>query len=216
MALIVCIVSGNFNLLTINTMKTFFTILVITIISFGAFAQFEQGNMLVGGAVGAKFNTEKTKFEGTTDTDGKFTEFTLSPQFGYFVINNLAVGGGLDLTLQSYKPDGLDGKSTATLLLFSPFARYYFRPGIFLQSKFHLGSRKYKNDIGQNTNESKNGVSGWSLGAGYAAFLNDNVAIEPMLGFESLSYKDKDSNQNVKDISSGIFLRVGFQIYLRK
>jgi outer membrane protein len=200
----------------ITSMRKLFFTLLVTLASMSAFAQFQQGRMLVGGNVGLELKTNKTKFDGSTDTNGKYTSFSLEPQFGYFVIDNLAVGAGLNLTLSSWKPDGSDGKSTSSLIALSPFARYYFGPGIFGEAKVLLGASKDKDDFGGNTDEKKFNVTGLSLGAGYAIFLNDNVAIEPMIGYETIGYKNKTSGEpDYKDIDSGLFVRVGFQIYLK-
>jgi hypothetical protein len=195
--------------------KTLFTLLVV-LGSMSAFAQFEQGTMLVGGDFGLEFSTEKSKYNNQTNTEGKGSSFTLEPQFGYFVIDNLAVGGELGVSLSSWKPEGSDGKSSSTTITIAPFVRYYFEPGVFLEGKYAIGSSKFKDDYFGDVEESKYGVSGWSLGAGYAIFLNDNVALEPMLGYQSMTLKNKTSGEpEVKGITSGLFARIGFQIYLR-
>jgi outer membrane protein len=195
--------------------KTIFTLLVV-FASFGAFAQFEQGTMLVGGDFGVEFTTSKTKFDGQTETNGKYTEFSLSPNFGYFVIDNLAVGANLGLSMSSYKPEGFDGKSTGTSLTFGPFVRYYFPMKIFLQGSVGIGTMKSKDDFGGDVDEEKFSLFGTQLGAGYAIMLNDNVALEPMVGFQSLAQKNKTTGEpEYKNVDSGLFLRLGFQIYLR-
>jgi outer membrane protein len=195
--------------------KTIFTLLV-TLASFGAFAQFEQGTMLVGGEFGVGFSTSKTKFDGRTDTNGKSTDFTLNPNFGYFIIDNLAVGAELGVMLNSYKPENTDGKSTETALTFGPFVRYYFPVKIFLQGSAGIGTSKTKDDYNGDVDEDKFSIFGSSLGAGYAIMLNDNVALEPMVGYESIAYKNKTSGEPAyKNVNSGLFLRLGFQIYLR-
>jgi hypothetical protein len=195
--------------------KTIFTFFVV-FLSMTAFAQFERGTMLVGGNFGLEFSTSKTKFDGQTETDGKSTSFSFDPQFGYFVIDNLAVGGALGVSLSTFKPDGSDGKYSSTSLTISPFARYYFDPGIFVQASVGLGTMKSKNDFGGDVDENKYAISALSLGAGYAIFLNDNVALEPMIGFQSITQKNKTSGEpEFKNIDSGLFVRLGFQIYLR-
>lgn len=191
-----------------------FTILVIVMCgAFGAYAQFEQGRMLVGGTV--EFNTlvNKSKFGGTTVTNGRQTSFSLAPQFGYFVIDNLAVGAALDLNLSKYKSDDGDYESTSTSIEFTPMVRYYLPQGIFFQGQFGFGTGKDKVDNG-NTDDDKYNITSWGLSAGYAYFLTDNVALEPQLGYGGTGYKDKDSSG--KDIYNGLFIRLGLQVYLGK
>ena len=88
--------------------------------------------------------------------------------------------------------------------------RYYLPQNIFFHGEFGLGSSKSKNE--PNNAESKSSVFSWGVATGYALFLNNNVAIEPMLGYGATSYKDKDTKD--KDINNGFFIQVGFQVYL--
>lgn len=187
------------------------TILAIMMFgALGAFAQFNQGRMLVGGSVGFNVSTDKYKSNGTSVTNGKATSFSLAPQFGYFVINNLAVGAAVDLSLYKWTDEfDNDDDYTQTSIALQPFVRYYLPQGIFFQAQAGIGTSKSK--FGNN-NDSKYNTSSFALSAGYALFLTDNVSVEPILGFRIAGEKDKDSD--VKNIDSGIFLRVGFQIYL--
>jgi hypothetical protein len=197
--------------------RTFFTLLILACASMSALAQFEQGKMLVGGNFGLEFSTSKSKYNNQTSTNGKSTSFSLEPRFGYFVINNLVVGGELGLGLSSFKYDGEDDKWTSTAITIGPFVRYYFQPGIFVEGKYAIGTMKTKDDdfVGD-VEEYKYSLSSVSLGAGYAYFLNENIALEPMIGFQSSGQKNKTNGEpDVKTIDSGLFIRVGFQIYLR-
>ncbi|MFZ5972599.1 MAG: outer membrane beta-barrel protein [Bacteroidota bacterium] len=176
------------------------------------FAQFNQGRILTGGSVGFSTDTNKSKANSTTTTNGRSTSFTLSPNAGYFVIDNLAVGAALEIFANSYKPDGNGSKSNQSSLSIAPFVRYYLSPGIFFQGQYAVGAGKNKYSVGNTNVEEKYGISAVSLGAGYAHFLNDHVAIEPFIGYRSSSLKDKDDDS--KNIDSGLFLNVGLQVYL--
>lgn len=176
-----------------------------------AFAQFNKGRMLVGGAVGFQTTTEKQTSTITTPTIKENT-FSLSPNFGYFVIDKLAVGLNFNLsnTTEKYSGGGYDYKFTTQSFIASPFVRYYFGPGIFAQGQYGIGSAK----SGDDSNTTKYSESQWSLGVGYAYFLNDNVAIEPSVKYQSSVLKEK--GQDTKDTNSGIAINIGFQIYLGK
>ena len=172
-------------------------------------AQISQGVMLVGGSLG--FQTVKEKYEsGSVSVDaGSGTGFSLAPQFGYFFIDNLAGGVVLDFASSSFEPDGGE-KQTSTDITFGPFARYYFG-NIYAHAQIGFGSSKF--DFGGGS-ESKYSLSQWGIGAGYAAFLNSSVAIEPMIMYQSHTETDKDSDPEIKDKFSGIGIRIAFQIYL--
>jgi hypothetical protein len=168
--------------------------------------------MLVGGSLGFSTQTEKTKYDGNTQTDGKWTSFSLEPQFGYFVITNLAVGASLDLGLSKWK-DEADGDDdySVTSIEFTPTVRYYLLQNIFFQGQVGIGTAKYKYGSG-NIDEDKYSTLSFALAAGYAYFLSDNVVIEPMIGYGSNRETKKDTD--VKNINNGLFLRVGLQVYL--
>ncbi len=138
-------------------------------------AQTEKGTYLLGG--GASFQT----------SDGN-SAFTLSPNVGYFFINNFAAG----LRLSVYATDGYHAYTVG------PFARYYFGTST---------SGKFFGQAGINVGGAKNTDSevGVGVGVGYALFLNKSIALE------TAAYYDKTGH------SKGLFtLGVGFQIHLRK
>lgn len=195
-------------------MKKVAILLAVCCISTVAFAQFEKGNKLVGGSFGLSFTTDKTKDDGTTYTNGHYVRFSLDPQVGYFVINNLAIGGTFGFSTESYKEDGSDYKSVDNEITIQPFVRYYLPQRVFFQGNFIAGNAKNKITNNGNTDETKYGVSGWSLSAGYAFLLNDHVAIEPQLGYSGKGYRNKEND--VKYLDNGLYIRVGFQIYLGK
>lgn len=189
------------------------TILAIAMCAtIGAYAQFNQGRMLVGGSLAFQSVTNKSKFNGQSTTEGKNTDFSIAPQFGYFVIDNLAVGATLDFGLSKWKDDDGDYKSTATSFEFQPTVRYYLPVGVFFQGQFGVGGGKYKEEDDGDSDEEKFNRTSFAGAVGYAFFLNDNIAIEPMIGYGSTidNYKDLD----YKDINNGLFLRIGVQAYL--
>jgi hypothetical protein len=178
-------------------------------------AQFKKGTMLVGGSFGFSSVADKNKTDNTTVVNGRTTSVGLSPQFGYFVIDNLAVGGNLDLQLSRYKQKSAgDFNSTGSQFSFGPFVRYYFKPGIFVHGAFGAGAARTKFTSSTNSEKHKYGLASYTLAVGYAYFLKDNVAVEPMIGVTSSARKLSDADQKI--INSSLFLRVGFQIYLRK
>jgi hypothetical protein len=94
-----------------------------------------------------------------TNKDNK--TFVLNPTLGYFFADNLVLGASV-----SYS-------SVSKLNAFSvgPFARYYTNFGLFAHTG--LNFRHQKNVENENDLD-------FLIGLGYAAFLNDNVALEPV------------------------------------
>src|SRR6185503_1467441 len=102
-------------------MKKILIILVGVAMSTAVYAQFTKGTWMVGGNVSASFNTEKTKVGNVTTTDGTINSISVSPQLGYFVIDNLAVGAGIDLNTTTIKPQTGPNKTTISSTSFAPF-----------------------------------------------------------------------------------------------
>jgi outer membrane protein len=194
-----------------NAMKKI-TILVIAIASsFAAFAQYNQGRMLVGGSFELSTNTDKTRDGGRTITNGTRTTFNLSPRFGYFIMDNLAIGAGVGLGLSKWNSKNNGSDYNTSSISFQPFARYYLPVNVFFHGEFGVGTSTTKSEDSNFADYKYNSIN-LALGAGYALFLTDNVAVEPMLTYRfSRSKYDYD---NEKNIDSGLFLSVGFQIYL--
>ena len=180
------------------------------------FAQFEKGNLLVGGNIDFSATTQKLKASGTTSTIGKITELGLALNGGYFIINKLAVGAGISQSLKIEKPDGSSGKTTTTGFSFDPFARYYFGP-VYGQVQFGVGTGNKKVDSGTSTTETKRSIFKWSALVGYPIFLNasKSVALEPGVGFQS-KIETIDTTGKPKDLYGSIFLRAGLQVYISR
>ncbi len=191
-------------------MKKIVVTVVAVLLTVTAFAQFTtQGTLLLGGSsnLGLSFLSEKFKLSGGDFQDGdKITSFNISPQVGYFVIDNLAVGAGLDFNSTKFKND--NSQLTSSTITFGPFARYYFDK---FYAEGNVGFGSSKSDSGNG--EIKNTLSAWSIGGGYALLLSDAVAIEPQVGYLSSSTKDQSDGVNKH---SGIFISLTLFVYLSK
>lgn len=174
-----------------------------------SFGQFNKGRILIGGTGALSFKTDKSTSGNTTTTTGKTTTFSLAPTVGYFFVDNFAAGLGVSLEVDGFKSQISNTKLTSTTFQLSPFVRYYLKPGIFFQGSFGVGASKSAQS-GTTTSDRSSGVSSWSLGAGYAWFLNDYVAIEPTIGYNTTIKKEGD----FKYINGGFGINVGIQVYL--
>ena len=150
-------------------------------------AQTEQGNWLIGGNF-------------TLNTSENRTTVSLTPTAGYFVINNLAVGGNVNFSFIQ------NGENKTTQFGIGPLTRFYFgqkniRP--FAHGELNFISQKLKV---ANTTNTENGI-GYFLALGLAGFLNENVALETMAGYSHAKFKDIDGD-------GGFEMRIGFQVYL--
>ena len=152
-------------------------------------AQTAKGDWLVGGLL--DLNTAKNS-----------TTFEFSPNVGYFILNNLAIGGTL-----VYAYDKL-GDLKVTSFGIGPFTRYYFgetkiRP--FFAGDMTFEKQKFTTNAGSSTED----AFSWFLGGGAAFFINENVAVDGLLGYGHTKVTDKEG-------SAGLRLRIGFQVYITR
>lgn len=170
-------------------MKRILTTILWTAVIYSANAQTEKGDWLVGGRV-------------DLNTGENSTQIRFNPNAGYFVIDNLAMGGNFAI---DYAKSG-DVKATDFGL--GPFARYYFTKSNakpLIHTAFNYISSKVK---GPNTSITNNGFNFLAAG-GVALFMNQNVSLEILAGYSHTKYKDFDG-------SGGFSLGIGFQVYLTK
>lgn len=172
-----------------------------------AFSQFNKGRVLLGGSSSFSATTEKYKTGNTTTTQSKSTSFSFEPKAGYFFMDRFAAGLGLIFDAGSTKDESSNNKSSYTDFMVAPFVRYYLNSGIFFQGMYGFGSQNYTGSTGAKTSEN---LSNWSLGAGYAWFLNDHVALEPFIGYQSYGYKTGGN----KTTDAGLGISLGLQVYL--
>lgn len=183
-------------------------------------AQTEAGKILVGGSTSLGFDavTYKYKSDDGDGTDGKGINFNLSPEAGYFVMDGLAVGLAFDFSVSTFKADGTEFKNSASTVVASPFVKYYYgtsniKP--FASASIGFGGITFKDKFDETTETEKTGVFGFGLGVGAAMFMNDNVAFELGVGFNSASLKEKDDNDNnYRDITSNVGFQVGVVVVL--
>ena len=159
------------------------------IVTAASFAQTNKGDWMVGGNL-------------TVNTTEDNTDFTLQPSAGYFFARNFAAGAQVLLSF------GKNGDTHTSSIGIGPFARYYFelknpqfKP--LLHADFNVASNRYKTNGVSTTNT----VTSFFLGGGAAYFINSNVALEGVAGYNSSKFEDNDAN-------GGFRFRVGFQIHL--
>lgn len=142
-----------------------------------------QGAWMIGGSAGFTSINPKEGDESTSVLD-------ISPNVGYYIADDLAIGLGISFTSVS-----IDGNSNSTTSL-SPFVRYYVTNPIFLQVGADLGL-----DDG----------AGTAIGAsvGYSWFLNNSVAIEPALFFQSYNEDGDFFDYTAFGLSIGVQAFIG-------
>lgn len=157
-------------------------------------APIKAGRWLVGGSIGS------TGFNFATKT----FQLNVDPKLGYFIRDNIALGGQGTIGLSFY-----EGGSSISYGV-APFIRYYFPETANRSGRWFgeaaagiTGSHKK----GSQEEEPLSLMLG--LRAGYAHFVARNVAVEGTLGY---TFTKADVSSSSGD--SGLGLAFGFQIYL--
>ncbi len=147
----------------------------------------------------------------------KSTFLNLLPRAGYFVIDNLAVGLDIVLSTSSEKNNETDYKYKGSMISAGPFARYYyplekFYPFAELNTSF--GSHKDTFNYGSGDSEEKYGLFTIGGGIGAACPLGERVTFDTMLGYTSMTFKEKGlSGEPYKVTDGGIMLKMGFIVF---
>jgi len=132
---------------------------------------FAQGDVFVSGAFA--FGSESTG-------DAKTSGFEIEPRVGYFMSENIAIGGKLGY--MSMTDDDGFSETKFNALSVGAFGRYYATPG----SQFSLFAELGADYTSEDYEAFKVNGFGVNLGAGLSYFVSSNFAIEA--GWAGLGY----------------------------
>ncbi|GAB4496477.1 MAG: hypothetical protein OHK0019_28220 [Saprospiraceae bacterium] len=173
-------------------MKNALILLLLMALASSLDAQIQKGSVLLGGTVGVNNISE----EGSNGTI-----INVSPQVGFFLSKRFALGTGLDFKFQT--GDVVDEVTSLALL---PFARVYFSDSgmsrFFAQLDIGVEIRDF---------DELEGAPPLAAGLGIGAdfFLNDNVAIETLLGYRRVQDFEADFGANVIGLNFGVVAFIG-------
>ena len=184
-------------------------------------AQTGAGSIIVGGSTSFSINhnSMKTKSDDTDTDPTKTNSFSISPQAGYFIIDNLAVGVSLPISLSASK-DPNDNKERNSSIAFVPFGRYYIPSpsdliNPFAQIGIGIGSNKRKvmPETGDSSTQTFR-VFQWHIGAGGSIFFNERVAGDIMFYYAYESRKAKEDNDaNLRTINGNFGISGGISVF---
>lgn len=197
-------------------MKKLFIIQLFIIIPLLIQGQTQKGAILINGSVTIAFDDVKVEVNNDSREAGSFTRLNFNPSAGYFVIDGVAIGAGINLQREVEKDIDND-KEIISSFSISPFARYYSELGPFFHGQFLLGggSEKFKPEGGPTEERGDFSLFGLSLGVGYPYFLKDHIAVEPMILFNAENRSTDDLGPDeVKLKHRGLLISIGFTYYI--
>jgi outer membrane protein len=183
-------------------MKKLVLLLAILMPSITIFGQTSKGNLVISGGTGLQFvsSSVKSVYDGKTGDEYTVTSFSLIPSFGYFVMDNLALG--LSSTFSSSTQKDEDGnKYTSSSVLFVPTALYYFTLDEKIKPLAQIGigystmTNKY---IPKTGSDEKNTGSGLAInfGGGISYFVSKNISFNFGLSYTISTLTDGDDDKS--------------------
>lgn len=201
-------------------------------------AQFEKGSIMLG--VSSSINllhsgsgsggqimtlgfsnvTYKEDFDGEGYTDeSKTSSFNFTPRVGYFVIDNLSAGAGINFARSVEKAES-DGAytNTQTIMAFEPFVRYYFPLSSitpFGELKGSLGSIKDKSEFeGNDPFEYKHKLSSFGAGLGASFPIGMNASFDVIAAYNIINTKYEEDNYTETTKIGTFGIEFGFKVFL--
>lgn len=166
----------------------------LCLISLNTFGQYAAGNFLLGGTI----NVQSTKSQSS---DPPNTSFAILPSLGYFLSDNIAVGGSIGFSSSKETDNPYTYKNKHFYV--GPFARFY-RPlsedkmfSVFIQTSLLFDSGKNEITGGGITAKSNSLSTYFNAGPGFAFFPGKKFAMEIILnGLSYTLYNPKGNNNN--------------------
>ena len=176
-------------------MKKFLLIVAVAFAS-ATYAQTEKGNWMVGSDLSfsyesAKLTSSEKRGNTTVETESTTNTFKFIPNVNYFVINNLAVGLGLE-----YQHEKTKGASDATnTFAIAPNAHYYFPIGGKLAPFVGAKVGHAWHSEGSNDSQKSRGFL-FGVKGGIAYFVNEGAALTGYVGYDQMNLKNKVNTNN--------------------
>lgn len=179
----------------------------------------EQGNFVLSGAAGLQFISSNIEIEYDGESLGDYTvnTFSFMPSFGYFVMDNFAVGLSANFSTMTEKDDGNKYIVKSTMII--PSALYYFPVAGDVKPLVQVGAGYMSSTFEENYDGPgevyKDKSSGLviNIGGGVSYFANDFVSINFGLSYTMANLKDSEDSESVT--KQGNFgANIGLSVFL--
>jgi len=184
----------------------------MALFAFG-FANAQDATEGKGFAKGSVFASGTVGYRSESTGDVKDNTFTIAPGVGFFVTDNIAIGGQIAY-LSNTQEDGVAADLKTNVFAFGAFGRYYGTPASDFSFFGELGAAYLTGKREQGPFEAKTTGFTVAVAPGVSYFLGKNFAIEAKIG--ALSYGTTkpdgagaestntfDLNLNLQDITFG-------------
>jgi outer membrane protein len=160
---------------------------------------FSQGDVFVSGSFG--FGSDKAYDMDSGDLVTN-SGYSFSPKVGYFLSENIAIGGKLGFGSSKAEIEGVSGEFKVNELTVGAFGRYYFTPSNQFSLFGDLGV-DYMSTNYDSMDLKRSGVAA-GLGLGMNYFVSSNFSIEAGLGLLNYSSMKFDFDGAENESSFGL------------
>jgi hypothetical protein len=146
-----------------------------------------HAQIFVGGSLSLNSSKASSTTGSTTTELGKNFNYDFSPEVGYFLSENLAIGVGLGIGNSKTTTPITDSEYSTTNWSIRPFARYYAMKvgsfSVFGEGALALGGSSSQTTSGSTTTDGLSTTTfGISLQPGFAYDLSDKVSLLAKIG----------------------------------
>lgn len=174
-----------------------------------AHAQIQKGNVMLGSDLGSGVvSPASSSLFGANFNLNKDAGFNIgiAPKIGYFVKDNLLLGGVIDL---GYTRGAGTSPSKTTVYGIQALGRYYLSPGEHgVDNYLKHGRFFFEANAGFGGSNVKDGPTTngfvFGFGPGYSYFITPNVALEGLVKYNGLVGGGNTSYQNSLGINFGV------------
>ena len=199
---------------------------VVVVLSFSVISAqvLDQGNFVIGSTIGISANDSKVSVRtNAVDQEGEGPsafQLNFAPKVGYFLIDHLALGMGLDYTFSRVENPSQD-KTDDSDLLFGPFVRYYVLVGddmaFFVETDFGFGNSSDQQYIGEARQSINTHVFALGFGPGFTIFSTQDIGIEALLKYNYARSQFETENGGITTTTTTrtnqFDIAVGIQFY---
>ena len=171
-----------------------------------SYAQTEKGNWFAGSDLGLSYTSEtvKEKNDGTEKSNSTVSTLKFTPNVNYFVIDNLAVGLGLEYTNSKTK----GASDSENIFTIAPNATYFFPLSANL-APFVGAKVGYAMASAGSSDANKDNGLVFGGKAGIAYFVNQGAALTGYLSYDHQKLKNKEnSNYSITNGTFGVGIGV--------
>ena len=150
----------------------------------------DQGNFMIGASLGFSVaESNVTLQSGVANEKGQgpsSSQFNIAPSVGYFIVDDFALGIGMDYTYSSIQNPN-EEKKDGSNLLFGPFMRYYFPVdediAIFLVTNFGFGNSSNTQEIAGQAQNIQSNIFAVGVGPGLTIISGSAVGLEAIFKY---------------------------------